>query len=250
MVHLNRAAIFFAFTMACTDAYIGGGRTPVRLSARCGHCQLSEELPTLGASLRGGFARVAGSTVAGVSGGSVLHSGLQMLAPAAPWVDASTNAFTLLGTTLVGMIVGILWATEAALVSSGIITTAFKASAGVVVDDSSDRLAGARALETIQATLQRLREVPGIRGVLLGAAFALCGFTEGGPAIERLAAEAKANSADDATPRAFSELVAIAVESTLAARFFDVKVGLTTFALLLVGCVDALLYLVGTLVGT
>ena len=227
----------FAMLTSATAARTGGRPLCHRPARAC--CQLAAPPPpSLGASARSAVLRVAGSTGLGAASGSALHAAL----PLTGWVDGVSNIVTLLSTTSVGAAVGVLWATEAALVGSGVITAAFLSAGGVVAGEA-DREAGARALETIQATLRKLRETPGIQGFVLGAAFNLCGLTDSGAAIERLAAEAEAGSADGARPRALSELLGLAVEATLSARFFDLKVAFVAVAAALLGAVDGALLL-------
>ena len=85
----------------------------------------------------------------------------------------------------------------------------------------------------------------------LNSALFACGLYDD-PAIERLATEATAPRDDqtDARPRALSELLGLAVESTLSARFFELKLLLVTLSVVLVGGVDGTLYaLVNSLAG-
>ena len=185
---------------------------------------------------------MVGSTGLGAAGGSAAHAWLLPAVPIA-WVDGFLNAFSVLSGTTVGATLGVLWATELALVSTGIITAAFQQSFRLVVDDETDEMAGARALEVIRETLERMRNLGGLRGLLLGSALFVCGMYDD-PAIERLATEA-ANAqkySGGKQPRALSELVGLAVESTLSARFFDIKLLIMTLAVLLVGGIDGAVY--------
>ena len=199
-------------------------------------------LPSLGRSLQGGLLRVIGSSSLGAASGSAAHAWILPVVPV-PWVDAALNVFTVVSGLAVGATCGILWATEAALLSSGLIVAAFQQSLRMVVDNERDELAGARALEVIRETLDRLRNLGGLRGFLLSSALFACGLYDD-PAIERLATEAAAarDGQNNARPRSLSELLGLAVESTLSARFFELKLLLVTLAVVLVSGIDGGVY--------
>jgi hypothetical protein len=203
-----------------------------------------QDLPSLGESLQGSLLRVLGSTGLGAAGGSAAHAWL-LPAVSVAWLDTVINAFNVLSGTALGATLGVLWAIELALVSTGIISAAFQQSFRLVVDDERDEMAGARALEVIRETLERLRNLGGLRGFLLGSALFVCGMYDD-PAIERLAMEATdaQKGAGGCRSRALSELVGLAVESTLLARFFDLKLLVLTVAFLLVGSIDGAVYYV------
>ena len=231
-------------------------------SYRCNSASCSaKDAFSFGNVIRGSAVRFLGSTVLGASTGSAAHAALQQVAPMpVHWIDSLLNALSCLSGTSVGALIGALWATEVAIVGSGVITSAFQQAASVVVDANADELAGTRALQTVRATLTQLRETPGLQGILIGGSLALCGLYDD-PVVERLAAEAEAQAesesgtalanqgAADTRPRTFSGLIGLAVESTITARFTDLKLGIVGTSLVLVGVVDALLYALGNILG-
>ena len=216
-----RTALSFLFLPAVLAAIVvhphlelAPRRLPPRAS--CPYCKEAPALPTLSEALGGGVLRCFGSAAVGVAGGGAAHAALQTYAPIQnEFIDGLVNAFSLAGAGGVGALIGALWAIEAAIVASGLITVAFQEASRAVVDSKQDELAGARALETIRSTLQGLRERPGLQGFVIGIALGLCGLYDD-PAVERLAAEAEAargRPAGGAT-RTFSELLGLAVEAT------------------------------------
>ena len=211
--------------------------------------------------LQGAVLRTLAGTTAGGAAGVALHAVVASAAPAARGlVDGALNLVDVSGGLILGLILGVLWASEALLLGTGVISRTIGQATGLVGEEV-DRAAGESLLTNVRASLDRLRKVEGVQGVLLRAALDLGGVTSD-PGVAKLAEAAEAArkerdplsavrineaepAADDVREKqSLAAILGSVVEATLEARLFELRVALIAVAAVLIGGIDALLLVV------
>ena len=203
-------------------------------------------------SITAALGRVGGGGLLGVAGGGLVHEAVNEYSalgtPAFGTIDPLLNLFDLGLGGLCGLLLGVLWACEAALLGSGAIRSYIIGAMSSLVEAEDDARAGDRALRTIREGFQTLA----VRGDWpLRVAFLLTGLQDE-PAVARLVEEAEtaAQRESDAAARPFSELIAIVFESTLEARLGDARFLILGLGLVVVGSVDGAVWLFGSAVSS
>ena len=210
------------------------------------------------ALVQGAVLRTVAGTTAGGAAGAALHAAVAAAAPAARGlVDGALNVVDVSGGLLLGVILGVLWASEALLLGTGVISRTLVQASGLVGEDI-DRAAGESLLTSVRASLDRLQKVEGVQGVLLRTVLDLGGVTSD-PGVAKLAEAAKAArrerdpaldtneaepAADDVREKqSLAAILGSVVEATLEARLFELRVLLIVVAAVLIGGIDVLLLL-------
>ena len=179
--------------------------------------EASPSPPPALALLQGALLRTMAGTFAGGAGGSVLHAALQAAVPASRGlVDATLNAVDVAGGLLLGLVLGVLWSTEALVVRSGVVSATVRGASQILGEDA-DRAAGATLLASVRAALDRLRRVPGVQGVVLRGALDLLGITSD-PSVAKLAEAAEAARREGAPQRRADLARVIAPAPAVAAQ--------------------------------
>ena len=214
--------------------------------------------PSALALVQGAVLRTLAGAAAGGAAGVALHAVVAAAAPAARGlVDGALNVVDVSGGLLLGVILGVLWASEALLLGTGVISRTLVQASGLVGEDV-DRAAGESLLTSVRASLDRLRKVEGVQGVLLRAVLDLGGATSD-PGVTKLAEAAEAArrerdpaldtneepAADDLREKqSLVTILGSVVEATLEARLFELRVVLLAVTAVLIGGIDVLLLLV------
>ena len=108
--------------------------------------------------------KATGSTALGAMCGSAAHEAMRsFFPPAHALVDVSLNVADVGCATLAGGIIGLIWATESALVKSGVITATLQTVTATIKLEAGDQAAGASLAEA-------LRSIDGITGWLVRTA--------------------------------------------------------------------------------
>ena len=233
----------------------------VRFARPAVACTAPPTAPSALALVQGAVHRTIAGTAAGGAAGVALHAGVAGAAPAARGlVDGALNLVDISGGLLLGVILGVLWASEALLLGTGVISRTIGQATGLVGEDI-DRAAGESLLTNVRASLDRLRKVEGVQGVLLRAALDLGGVTSD-PGVAKLAEAAEAarkerdplsvvrvNEAEPAAEdvrekQSLAGILGSVVEATLEARLFELRVALIAVAIFLIGGIDAVLLVV------
>ena len=215
--------------------------------------------PSALALVQGAVLRTLAGTTAGGAAGVALHAAVASAAPAARGlVDGALNVVDVSGGLVLGVILGVLWASEALLLGTGVISRTLVQASGLIGEDI-DRAAGESLLTSVRASLDRLRKVEGVQGVLLRAVLDLGGVTsdpgvaklaeaaeaarrERGPALDAGTNEAAAEAVQE--KQSLAAILGSVVEATLEARLFELRVVLIAVAAVLIGGIDLLLLLV------
>ena len=195
-------------------------------------------------SFKAAFGRVAGGGALGALSGGAIHAGIQQYVTPLP-LDPLVNLLDISLGGVCGLILGALWATDAALLSSGVIKGYIKNTMSALVEAEEDAQAGERALKTIREGFQTIAQ----RGDWpLRLAFALTGLDQE-PAVYALVEEAQAERKVGAPNRPFSDLIALVFESTLETRLNDARFLAVFLTLFIGGGLEGTLYLLGSAVG-
>ena len=98
--------------------------------------------PSALALVQGAVLRTLAGTTAGGAAGVALHAAVASAAPAARGlVDGALNVVDVSGGLVLGVILGVLWASEALLLGTGVISRTLVQASGLVGEDI-DRAAG------------------------------------------------------------------------------------------------------------
>ena len=227
------------------------------LRAPVPRCCASPSPPPVLALAQGAMLRTFGGAAAGAAAGSAAHAAL----PASGLLDGVLNVVDVSGGLLIGLILGVLWGSESLLLGSGVVGSSVRQAISIVGEER-DRAAGERLLADVRSTLDALRQVEGVQGVILRVALDLFGVTsDAGVAKLAEAAEAARREqrgavvhiseveAPDAAPehdqerQSLAGVLAAVVEAKLEAILFDLRAALVVAAVFLIGSIDALLLL-------
>ena len=196
-------------------------------------------------NLQAALGRVAGGGVLGAAGGSAVHAavsyGTSLGSAAFANVDPFLNLVDVFIGGSAGLVLGGLWACDAALVRSGLLKAYIQGAVAALVSSTEDDAhAGELALRTIRdgfATLARRGDWP------LRLAFLLTGLDQE-PAVARMIDEAYATNRG-AAARPMSELIGLSFEAMLNVRLGEARLLILVLALLAGGGVDGVAWALG-----
>lgn len=195
------------------------------------------KMPDLFSFLKAALGRIAGGGLLGIAGGSAVHAavnqwtilGGKSFAP----VDPFFNLIDLGLGFQCGLILGGLWAWDAAFLSSGAIQSNIQQAIGAVLKKEDDAVAGERALLTIK------ENVAG--NFPLRIAFFLTGLDQE-PAVAKLIEEAEVQR-DSTRQRPMSEIIALLFQTTLEAKLGDARLLVLALSFFAAASIEGLILL-------